>query len=177
MTVALNRQQDWQRRGATLSALFTLDRVVPPAVVVNMALNPNHGVNLWIALQSDGFDGLLLKLSQPPDLGGRDEDDLLQQADEALEDLAAIIEMTVSNAILAKREATCLSCPNLKGSPSQLKALFAVIDQPAAPGRRLEDLVCGACGCQLGRKLRWSTQNCPQPDPAAPMLSRWGEPR
>lgn len=175
MEHALQRHEDWLRRGAALSALFSLDQPVPPEVVVHMALNPNHSVNLWIARESSDFQDLLLELSSPPDLDGRNEDDLLEQADEVLEDIEAVIHMTVDNATLARRESICMACPNLKGTPKQLKALFSALGEPVAPGRLVENMICAACGCQLGRKLRWQTQNCPQPMPNDPTLSRWGE--
>ena len=175
MTIVLQRTDDWQRRRETLSRLLGLDEIVPAGVLVNLAIDPNHGVHLWIARADPDFSDKLCELAQLPDRVRDDEAALLVGVDEALEDIESVIDLTVDGATLERREQACLACPALRGSPRQLKVLFASLDEPAPPGSRLRDLTCGMCDCQLGRKLRWRGQKCPQPRSDDPRISRWGE--
>ncbi|MDE3175248.1 MAG: hypothetical protein KGM15_03960 [Pseudomonadota bacterium] len=176
MTIELLRADDWRKRGETLSRLLELEEAVPVGILVNLAIEPNHAVDLWIARADRDFHEKLGELARLPDRVDDDEGALLAGADEALDDIESVIALTVDSATPARREQACLACPALRGAARQLNALFANLDEPAPPGSRLRDLQCGLCECRLGRKLRWREEKCPQPRADGSGLSRWGEP-
>jgi hypothetical protein len=167
----------WRIRGDTLASRLALSEPVAPEVLINIANDPNEGVNLWIARSDpDAVENLLRQLSRLPSPPDEDQEVLLARVDEVLDDLEAVAAITADDATIRRREQACLQCPRLKATTSQLKALFASHDAAAPPGAKVHDLMCGACRCQLGRKVRWLTQGCPLAHPSRPGLTRWDEP-
>ncbi|QKS48717.1 hypothetical protein HUB94_20075 (plasmid) [Paenibacillus cellulosilyticus] len=69
--------------------------------------------------------------------------------------------------MLDKRLQSCMTCPNLAGKPESLlyKALSG----------NNEDPICRICGCVVSKKTRLTSENCPDPHPQMPGVSRWEE--
>lgn len=78
---------------------------------------------------------------------------------------------------IARRESACLACPNLADPTATLQKLLPAKAVTDEPGRRTGAKVCTQCGCQVSKKIRVPTEQCPVDDPARPGVTRWGEPR
>lgn len=83
---------------------------------------------------------------------------------------------TVSETVLRQREAACLVCPNLAGAQLLVQKIISSPEIADADGQRLGNSICAVCGCSLKRKIRLTTESCPQPSDDNPALNRWGEP-
>src|SRR6266705_432735 len=145
MTVAFAVREAWDARASALGARLALDQPVAREVLVNLANDPNEAVNLWIARSNpEAFNSLLERLSRLPPLPELDEDTWLARVDETLDDLESVAAITADDATVMRREQACLACPKLKGTPQQLRELFANIDTTAAPGQKVQPLTCRA---------------------------------
>jgi hypothetical protein len=175
MTLAVQRTEAWASRARSLADKLGLSAPVAPEVLHHLAQDPNYGVNLLIARGNEPVLRALLGRSPARGSAPFDEDAALAKVDEALEDIDAVSAICADADTVARREQACLACPDLVGTPQQLKRLAVRIEQAQPPGWTAHDLHCLACGCQLGRKLRWLTQHCPRPHAEQPGLTRWGE--
>lgn len=83
---------------------------------------------------------------------------------------------TVDEEVLARREAACLSCPQLSEPTVAVQRLVPAGKESDRLGSRTGRRVCALCGCTVSRKMRLPTESCPGRDPLNPALTRWGEP-
>jgi hypothetical protein len=83
----------------------------------------------------------------------------------------------VDDETLARREAACLSCPNLTDPSAALQKLLPAKHAADTLGRRTGNKVCAECGCQVAKKMRIPTEQCPAEDPERQGHTRWGEAR
>ncbi len=67
-----------------------------------------------------------------------------------------------------RRWAACMACPHLADPPARLTYRLA-----RAITR--DKKICSLCGCNVRIKGRFPHERCPDPDPANPARSRWGE--
>ena len=95
--------------------------------------------------------------------------ELLRNAAEALAAWARAGFAVVDEATYLRRLEACLSCPGLADPPGTL--LYRVAGAPVHERR-----VCKHCGCLVAQKARLCSEACPEPHPAAPGCTRWGEP-
>ena len=72
--------------------------------------------------------------------------------------------------VIERRLAACAACPNQAPAPKTL--VYRGIQVVAGKDAR----ICTLCGCLTNTKAAISTELCPDRDPTAPSLSRWGEP-
>jgi hypothetical protein len=82
---------------------------------------------------------------------------------------------TVDPATLERRENACLACPHLS-EPDRLLQRLAGRAAGEQVGSRTGKRVCGRCGCNVGKKMRLSSESCPELHPTLVGLTRWGEP-
>jgi hypothetical protein len=83
---------------------------------------------------------------------------------------------TVDEATLARREDACLACPHLTDPQATVQRLGGRRTAGERVGTRTGGKVCGKCGCVVSRKIRMTTEACPDVHPALAGLTRWGEP-
>ncbi|KVK96222.1 hypothetical protein [Burkholderia ubonensis] len=75
-----------------------------------------------------------------------------------------------------RREAACVACPHLGEPNKTLQKLLPARPIRDETGHRTGNKVCTLCGCQVSKKVRLPTENCPGAHPTRPGLSRWLEP-
>jgi hypothetical protein len=80
-------------------------------------------------------------------------------------------------ATIERREAACLACPHLSEPATKLQKVLPAKAVADRAGRRTGAKVCNQCGCQVAKKIRVPTEQCPADDPARAGVSRWGERR
>jgi hypothetical protein len=78
---------------------------------------------------------------------------------------------------IARRESACLACPHLGEPKAALQRVMPAKAVSPEPGRRTGNKVCTQCGCQVAKKIRVPTEQCPVDDPVRAGFSRWGEAR
>lgn len=78
---------------------------------------------------------------------------------------------------IARREAACLACPHLIEPKATLQKLLPAKEASDRLGHRTGNRVCAECGCQVAKKMRLPSEQCPVEDRGRPGFSRWGEPR
>ena len=81
---------------------------------------------------------------------------------------------TVDAATLERRENACLGCPHLS-APQTLVQKLAGGEEGEALGKRTGKRVCVLCGCNVGKKIRLSSESCPDRHPVLHGLTRWAE--
>jgi hypothetical protein len=77
---------------------------------------------------------------------------------------------------IARREAACLACPHLVEPDATLQKLIPARPPADELGRRTGNKVCSSCGCQVAKKMRLPSEQCPVGDAQRPGFTRWGEP-
>lgn len=83
---------------------------------------------------------------------------------------------TVSKEVLKTREDACLACPNLSGAKSSLQKLIPGQNQSDLIGKRAANKFCGLCGCNIGKKIKLTSESCPGKHPTKEGYTRWNEP-
>ena len=83
---------------------------------------------------------------------------------------------TVDEATLARREDACLACPFLTDPQAAVQRVGTRRSPGERVGSRTGGKVCGKCGCVVSRKMRMTTEACPDAHPDHAGLTRWGEP-
>jgi hypothetical protein len=78
----------------------------------------------------------------------------------------------VDDATFEQREKSCLVCPNLVDPKTSLQKLV---------GSKLEKIkignkVCALCGCNVSKKMKLSSESCPEAHPEIKGMTRWSEP-
>lgn len=100
---------------------------------------------------------------------------LIQQATSAFLKWGKAGFSIVDQETLEKREAACLSCPHVGLSERFLQKMMAREKITGVPGKRLGASICKLCNCVLGKKIKLSTESCPDAHPERKGHSRWGE--
>ncbi|HEX8104898.1 MAG TPA: hypothetical protein VF533_19920 [Solirubrobacteraceae bacterium] len=77
---------------------------------------------------------------------------------------------------IRRREDACLRCPHLAEPTRRIQQILPSRPVADAVGRRTGDKVCSECGCQVAKKFRLPSEQCPVEDADRPGFTRWGEP-
>lgn len=157
---------------ALLGRILGLDRPVSMAVLRGALESDTYANNLLTCRRDP--DMLQHLLDHPPRPKGDERSlrDLLGKGFDALLRFAGTGFSTVDDMVHRQRLAGCRDCAHLTLPPGDKKWLYAAVGVPADfPG------VCGRCGCAVALKTRMTSEQCPEPMPGSPHLTRWGEPR
>ena len=82
---------------------------------------------------------------------------------------------TVSKEVVKIREDACLACPNLSGANSSLQKLLPGQKNDEIIGKRAANKFCGLCGCNVGKKIKLTSESCPGKHPEKEGYTRWNE--
>lgn len=163
-------QLDDQR--AQLGRILGLDSAVPDQVFEAAVENSTYATNLLVCRRQPELLDLLL--SKPPKRRANAEiptAELVRKGVEALWKWGRAGFSVVDETVLQRRLAACEACPHLSAPPDGQRLLYALA---GAMGEHKP--VCQLCGCIVTRKARLGSEACPDPHPATPEMSRWGEP-
>ncbi len=83
---------------------------------------------------------------------------------------------TVDDETLARRENGCLGCPYLGDPERALQKMIPAKGVTGKIGERTGKRVCKLCGCSVAKKMRLTSESCPDRHPIKAGLTRWGEP-
>ncbi|MFQ1702414.1 hypothetical protein ACJ5NV_17655 [Loktanella agnita] len=172
---------------AQLGDILGAEEPVPECVLLRALDDDVFAGNLMTCKDAPGF---LKPLFEAPDTlayaptalaakkGGQySQMDLASKAATALARWAGTGFKRVEPEQMDQREQACLSCPFLEAPTSLLqKAAGSLIRVRDETGYRLGKRTCASCGCVTMSKIRLPEENCPEPHPITPGVSRWGEP-
>jgi hypothetical protein len=155
---------------------------VPVAAFVRATEDPSYCSYLLTSRGSPGFLEPLLNDPANDAYAPREEDPshssvaLAGRAAKALAQWGKAGFTIADPDTIERRERACLSCPHLTEPSTKLQKLMPSRPVSDELGRRTGDKVCAECGCQVAKKFRLPTEQCPVEDPDRPRFTRWGDP-
>ena len=167
---------DAERR-AVFGEILGLDGPVAQPVLLAALVDEAYARNLLVSRHDPALRDYLLE--HPPKVAVRSSPSnraLLEKAASSLVSWARTGFSTVDPDLLKRREDACLACPNLATPSRLLQKTMAQDGASGNVGKRTGDKVCDLCGCNVGRKIRLTSESCPGEDPGNPGQTRWGEP-
>ncbi len=81
----------------------------------------------------------------------------------------------VDKITLEQREDACLLCPNLSSPKKALQKMVSTGKNTDEIGQRARQSVCNLCGCNIAKKIRIPSEQCPDKHPEKEGYSRWNE--
>lgn len=176
----LARATTLEDRLAAFGRLLEIDRPVTKEVLFGALQNAEYARNLLIARPSPRHLDYLL--ANPPAVDQLEAAASPATAALAKSAAAAMVRWArtgfsvVDDVTLQRREDACLACPHLAAPERTAQRLVASKRSEGQVGRRAGGFVCDRCGCDVSRKIRLTSEACPDRDPDAPDRTRWGEP-
>lgn len=82
----------------------------------------------------------------------------------------------VDDETLERRENACLACPNLSEPQKLVQKIIPSKEINHKVGQRTGKKVCQLCGCNVSKKIRFSSESCPDKHPTEVGMNRWEEP-
>jgi hypothetical protein len=150
----------WDELAAEFGATLGLDGPAPRRTLEAALADETYADNLLASRRHPTLLKQLIEL--PPRVRGAGAPPplssvaLARRATLALARWAGTGFATVSAAVRQRREAACVACPHRLPATTTLGH-------------------CGLCGCPLGRKIRMTSEACPDPHPSNAGETRWGE--
>lgn len=181
MTAISKADQQVEQKCLEFAQVLGLSEPVSPRVLQAATEDETYANNLLVSRQQPTFLNYLLanppqiKLSEPvPEEKSNLE--LVGKAGQALLRWAKTGFSVVDDGVLERRENACLACPNLLAPEKLVQKLIPSGKVSQKVGQRTGDKVCQLCGCNVGKKIRLTTESYPDKHPSAAGMTRWGEP-
>ncbi|MEL7222195.1 MAG: hypothetical protein AAGJ93_12805 [Bacteroidota bacterium] len=159
-----------------LSAYLGLNKPVPEAVLLRTLAEPifakrllaaRNNLRLLLPLLNDDInERFKLKSSNL---------ELIRKATAAFIKWGKSGFTIVDQDTLRRRETACLDCPHTGLSERFLQKMVARQKVTGVPGKRLGASICKLCNCVLDKKIKLSTESCPDAHPELKGQTRWGE--
>jgi hypothetical protein len=167
---------------ARFARVLGREEPVPVAAFLRATDDPSYCSYL---LASRGTPGFLEPLLSDPANARYEPGEAASQSNVALAGRAAKALITWGRAgfsvadadTIERRELACLACPHLGEPKAAVQRMLPAKRVSAESGRRTGNKICTQCGCQVAKKIRVPTEQCPVDDPERPGFSRWGEAR
>ncbi len=158
------------------------DKPIPEYVLFRAIEEPNFASDLIVCRNSPYFLKVLINdkaniaYIQRSDNNSQTNVELLKRAAGAFMRWGKAGFSTVDEQVLKRREDACLACPNLVSPLSNLQKLIPSKKVNEKIGERTGKKVCRLCGCNVGKKMRLTSESCPDKHPVKKEHNRWGEP-
>jgi len=147
-----------------------LDEPVSPAVLMSALSSDEYARNLLTCRKEPAF--LKILLDNPVRTTPQIEEtrkrpvEILKKVSVALAKWGKIGFSTASEDVFEARLRACVGCPHIRQISSS-DAAYKLMNTRAK---------CGLCGCDVEKKARMSSEECPGADPNAFGYNRWGQP-
>lgn len=161
--------------------LLGLENPVSEQVLKTALENEEYARNLLMAKQMPSF--LRLLLDNPPDskktktiiTDNVPDRQLLKNGAKAILKWAKTGFSIVAIDVIERRENACLGCPNYSEPETTLQKIIPSNKITKEVGRRTGNNTCNLCGCSISKKIRLTSESCPDKHPTKSGYTRWNE--
>lgn len=171
----MSSNNNFKKQCEELSAILGLDYPVSENVLLKALEDSTYAHNLLVCRDNPEYLEMIFK-NTPQLKDGSKEDhhsgiSLVKRAAKSLIEWSKTGFSTVSSDIYQKRIDACNSCTSLIDIPKSKKYLYGLTGVDSD-----KEKICRLCGCVVSIKARRLTDTCPEADPKADGLNKWGEP-